>query len=102
MVGLAGTVSTLAALEQGVAVYDRDRLHHTVLPLSVVRQWCSTLVAEPTAVRARRVGMVPGREDVIVGGVLVLQEVMTRLGVGECLVSESDILDGLAGSLLDG
>jgi exopolyphosphatase / guanosine-5'-triphosphate,3'-diphosphate pyrophosphatase len=60
------------------------------------------LATEPSAVRARRVGMVPGREDVIVGGVLVLQEVMDRLGVDECLVSESDILDGLAASLLDG
>lgn len=102
LVGLAGTVSTLAALELGVAAYDRDRLHHAVLPLSAVRRWCTTLAAEPSVDRARRVGMVPGREDVIVGGALVLQEVMARLGVGECLVSESDILDGLAGSLLDG
>jgi exopolyphosphatase / guanosine-5'-triphosphate,3'-diphosphate pyrophosphatase len=102
LVGLAGTVSTLAALELGVAAYDRDRLHHRVLPLSAVRRWCTTLATEPSAVRARRVGMVPGREDVIVGGVLVLQEVMDRLGVDECLVSESDILDGLAASLLDG
>jgi exopolyphosphatase / guanosine-5'-triphosphate,3'-diphosphate pyrophosphatase len=102
LVGLAGTVSTLAALELGVAAYDRDRVHHAVLPLAVVRRWCTTLATESSALRARRAGMVPGREDVIVGGVLVLQEVMARLGVGECLVSESDILDGLAASLLDG
>ncbi len=100
LVGLAGTVSTLAALDQGVAAYDRDRLHHAVLPLPTVRRWCATLAAEPSALRSQRVGMVPGREDVIVGGVLVLQEVMGRLGVPECLVSESDILDGLAMSVL--
>jgi exopolyphosphatase / guanosine-5'-triphosphate,3'-diphosphate pyrophosphatase len=100
LVGLAGTVSTLAALEYDVAAYDRDRLHHSVLPLATVGRWCATLAAEPSAARARRPGMVPGREDVIVGGVLVLREVMVRLGADECLVSESDILDGLAMTLL--
>jgi exopolyphosphatase/guanosine-5'-triphosphate,3'-diphosphate pyrophosphatase len=100
LVGLAGTVSTLSALEQGVAGYDRERLHHSVLTAATVRRWCDDLAAEPSSARARRVGMVPGREDVIVGGALVLREVMARLGVGECLVSESDILDGLAMSVL--
>ena len=100
LVGLAGTVSTLSALEQGVAGYDRERLHHSVLTVDAVRRWCADLAAEPSSARARRVGMVPGREDVIVGGALVLREVMARLGADECLVSESDILDGLAASLL--
>jgi exopolyphosphatase/guanosine-5'-triphosphate,3'-diphosphate pyrophosphatase len=44
--------------------------------------------------------MVPGREDVIVGGALILARVMARLGFDECLVSEADILDGMAASLL--
>ena len=48
--------------------------------------------------RLRRPGMDPGREDVIVGGTLVLEAVMDRFGFGECLVSESDILDGLVAS----
>lgn len=99
LVGLAGTVSTLSALEQGVADYDRARLHHSVLEADVVRRWCDRLAAEPSSARARRVGMVPGREDVIVGGVLVLREVMARFEAGECLVSESDILDGLAATI---
>ena len=44
--------------------------------------------------------MVPGREDVIVGGALILAVVMTRFGLDECLVSEADILDGMAAGLL--
>jgi exopolyphosphatase / guanosine-5'-triphosphate,3'-diphosphate pyrophosphatase len=44
--------------------------------------------------------MVPGREDVIVGGAMILSAVMTRCGFDECLVSEADILDGLVASLL--
>ena len=98
LLGLAGTVSTLSALEQGLASYDRARLHHSVLSAVVVSRWCDTLAAEPAAARARRPGMVEGRQDVIVGGALVLQAVMARFGFPECLVSESDILDGLIAS----
>jgi exopolyphosphatase / guanosine-5'-triphosphate,3'-diphosphate pyrophosphatase len=100
LVGLAGTVSTLAMLSLDVTDYDRDRIHHVVMPAETVEHWCEVLVAEPTSARARRPGMVEGREDVIVGGALVLREVMHRYRFDDCLVSESDILDGLAASLL--
>lgn len=99
LVGLAGTVSTLAMLDQGLAEYDWGRVHHAVLRRDAVRRWADTLAAEPASARSGRPGMVPGREDVIVGGVLVLDEVMERFGFGRCLVSERDILDGLAASL---
>jgi exopolyphosphatase/guanosine-5'-triphosphate,3'-diphosphate pyrophosphatase len=100
LLGLAGTVSTLAALDQGLADYDRDRIHHSVLSTGTVRRWCATLAGEPAADRAGRPGMTPGREDVIVGGALVLVGVLERFGLTECLVSEADILDGLVDSLL--
>jgi exopolyphosphatase/guanosine-5'-triphosphate,3'-diphosphate pyrophosphatase len=100
LVGLAGTVSTLAALAQGLSHYDRDRIHHFVLDAGTVGRWCDRLVAEPAASRGRRSGMTPGREDVIVGGVLVLREAMRRFGFDRCVVSEADILDGIAASLL--
>jgi len=100
LLGLAGTVSTLAALEQGLAHYDRDRIHHAVLSAATVTRWCARLAAEPSSARGARPGMTPGREDVIVGGALVLRQVMDRFGFEACLVSESDILDGLADSLL--
>jgi len=99
LLGLAGTVSTLAMLDQGLATYDRSRVHHARLTRAAVERWCGILAAEPAAARARRPGMVEGREDVIVGGALVLRAVMRRLGFDECLVSESDILDGLVASL---
>jgi exopolyphosphatase/guanosine-5'-triphosphate,3'-diphosphate pyrophosphatase len=100
LVGLAGTVSTLAALAQGLAHYDRDRIHHFVLDAGTVGRWCDRLAAEPAASRGRRPGMTPGREDVIVGGVLVLREAMRRFGFDRCVVSEADILDGIAAGLL--
>jgi exopolyphosphatase/guanosine-5'-triphosphate,3'-diphosphate pyrophosphatase len=99
LVGLAGTVSTLASLELGLADYDREQIHHAVLTAESVAHWCDVLAAEPVAERARRPGLPPGRQDVIVGGALVLREVMARFALPECIVSEADILDGLIMSL---
>ncbi len=99
LVGLAGTVSTLAAMELGLVEYDRERIHHAVLTAAAVRRWCDILGAEPLAERARRPGLPAGRRDVIFGGALVLREVMTRFGFRQCIVSEADILDGLIMSM---
>jgi exopolyphosphatase/guanosine-5'-triphosphate,3'-diphosphate pyrophosphatase len=100
LVGLAGTVSTLASLQLGLGEYDRDRIHHSVLGAADVGGWFRRLASEPTADRLRRPGMVPGREDVIVGGAMILGAVMARFGFDQCLVSEADILDGLVASQL--
>jgi exopolyphosphatase/guanosine-5'-triphosphate,3'-diphosphate pyrophosphatase len=100
LVGLAGTVTTLASLQLGLETYDRDRIHHAVLSAGEVYDWYRILASERCAARLRRIGMVPGREDVIVGGAMILAAVMTRFGLDECLVSEADILDGLVASLL--
>jgi exopolyphosphatase / guanosine-5'-triphosphate,3'-diphosphate pyrophosphatase len=101
LIGVAGTVSTLAALELGLEVHDPERTHHTELTASTVAHWLQVLAREPAAARLARGPMAPGREDVIVGGVVVLQGVMRALGFASCLSSESDILDGLAASLLE-
>jgi exopolyphosphatase/guanosine-5'-triphosphate,3'-diphosphate pyrophosphatase len=95
LVGLAGTVSTLASLELGLVRYDRDRIHHSILTLTSVEKWCDMLGAERVQERAERAAITSGREDVIFGGALVLKETMLRLGIAECVVSEADILDGL-------
>ncbi len=100
LVGLAGTVTTLASLHLRLDTYDHDRIHHAVLTATDVHDWYRALASEVTAARLDRAGMVSGREDVIVGGALILATVMTRLGFAECLVSEADILDGMAASLL--
>jgi exopolyphosphatase/guanosine-5'-triphosphate,3'-diphosphate pyrophosphatase len=95
LVGLAGTVSTLASLELGLVHYDRDRIHHSVLSRTSVEKWCDVLGAERVEERAERAAITKGREDVIFGGALVLRETMFRFGLAGCLVSEADILDGL-------
>ena len=100
LVGLAGTVTTIASLDQGLVDYDRDRIHHSVLRADDVDGWLRRLAAEPAEARLARPGMVPGREDVIVGGALILDVVLRRFGFTECLVSEADILDGLVASQL--
>jgi exopolyphosphatase/guanosine-5'-triphosphate,3'-diphosphate pyrophosphatase len=99
-VGLAGTVSTLASLELSLADYERDAVHHARLGRDVVRRWLGILAAEPAPARLARPGMAAGREDVVIGGVLVLDCVMDVFGRDQCLVSEDDILDGLAASQL--
>jgi exopolyphosphatase/guanosine-5'-triphosphate,3'-diphosphate pyrophosphatase len=99
LVGLAGTVSTLAMLELNLSEYRRDRVHHAVLSRRAVERWCDVLGAETIATRARRVSLPEGRQDVIFGGALILREVMRRFRLSDCLVSESDILDGLVLSL---
>jgi exopolyphosphatase/guanosine-5'-triphosphate,3'-diphosphate pyrophosphatase len=100
LVGLAGTVTTLASLQMGLDEYDPDRIHHSVLAAGDVNDWYRTLASEVRAARLDRAGMVRGREDVIVGGALILDAVMEFLGFDECLVSEADILDGMVAGLL--
>ena len=101
LVGLAGSVTTLAALELGLDGYDPERTHHSVLTREAVDRWYGVLAAERASERARRRAIARGREDVIAAGALVLREVMGTFGFDRCVVSETDILDGLAMSLLE-
>jgi len=99
LVGLAGTVSTVAAVELGLAAYDRDRIHHFVLTRAAVEDVFRTLATETRAQRIANPGMEAARADVIVGGTVILAAVMRYFEFDECLVSEADILDGLVLSL---
>jgi exopolyphosphatase / guanosine-5'-triphosphate,3'-diphosphate pyrophosphatase len=99
LVGLAGTVASLAATDQGLQEYDRDRVHHYVLTLDRVSQMLRQLAGLRSAERRLVPGVEPDRADVIVGGTIVLDEIMRHFGFGECLTSEADILDGLVLSL---
>jgi exopolyphosphatase/guanosine-5'-triphosphate,3'-diphosphate pyrophosphatase len=101
LLGLAGSVTTLAALELGLDGYDPTQTHHFVLTRGAVEHWYEVLAAEPAATRGRRRAIVAGREDVITGGALVLREVMSAFDFDRCVVSETDILDGLAMGLLE-
>ncbi|MEY4130911.1 MAG: hypothetical protein RLZZ31_1035 [Actinomycetota bacterium] len=99
-VGLAGTVSNTAMVEQGLPEYDRDKVHHFVLTKAAVEDVFRTLATESVEERKFNPGLEPQRADVIVGGLCVLVMIMRRFGFSECVVSEADILDGLAMSLL--
>jgi exopolyphosphatase/guanosine-5'-triphosphate,3'-diphosphate pyrophosphatase len=100
LVGLAGTISTLAALEARMSTYDRAAVHHRHLSRAVVQHWRDVLSLETPEMRLTHPGMVPGREDVLAAGLYILDAVMARFGVEELLSSENDILDGIAASLL--
>ncbi|MDP8953361.1 MAG: Ppx/GppA family phosphatase [Actinomycetota bacterium] len=99
MVGLAGTVTTVAAVELGVA-YDRDRIHHFRLSRAAAEDVFRTLATEARRDRIHNPGLEEARAGVIVGGCCALVAIMRYFDVGELLVSEADILDGMARSLL--
>ena len=101
LVGLAGTVTTVAAVELGLETYDRDRIHHFHLTREAAEDVFRTLAIESRADRVHNPGLEEARADVIVGGCCVLVALFRRLGFDEMIVSEADILDGLALSLLD-
>ena len=99
-VGLAGTVSCTAAVEQGLQKYDREKIHHFRLTKEAVEDVFRTLATETKVERLDNPGMEEERSDVIVGGLCVLVKVMRSFGFKECLVSEADILDGLVASIV--
>ena len=104
LVGLAGSVTTLAAMHAGLAAYDPGVTHHYRLPASAVHDLTAQLIAMPRSQRALIPVMHPGRVDVIGAGAMILSAVVDRVrpsGVSHVLVSEHDILDGIAWSLLE-
>ncbi len=100
LVGVAGTITTVAAVELGLAEYDRDRIHHFHLTRAMVEDVFRTLATEARADRIHNPGLEEARADVIVGGCCVLVAIMRTLGFDELLVSEADILDGIIQSML--
>ncbi|MFB9366390.1 Ppx/GppA phosphatase family protein [Kitasatospora albolonga] len=100
LVGLAGTVTTVAGIALELPEYDSARIHHARLTVGQVRETAHRLLAMDHAERAAIPVMHPGRVDVIGAGALVLLEIMERTGAAELVVSEHDILDGVAWSLV--
>lgn len=99
-VGLAGTVSTAAAVELGLAEYDRAQIHHFALTKEAAEDVYRTLVTESRDERIHNPGLEEARADVVVGGMCILVCVMRYFDIEELVVSEADILDGLVFSLL--
>jgi len=102
LVGLAGSVTTVAALALGLPHYDAAQIHHARISARQVAEQSRGLLGQTREQRASLPVMHPGRVDVIGGGAMILDEVMRRFGFAEVLVSEHDILDGIAWSLAEG
>jgi exopolyphosphatase/guanosine-5'-triphosphate,3'-diphosphate pyrophosphatase len=102
LVGVAGTATTVAAHALNLPVYDRSAIHGARLTLAETREACASLVGMTVQERRALPFMHPGRADVIGGGALVLDAVLTSLplATNELLVSEHDILDGIALALV--
>ena len=100
LVGVAGTITTVAAVELGLATYDPAAIHHFHLTRDAVEDVFRTLATEARADRIHNPGLEEARADVIVGGCCVLVAILRRFGFDELVVSEADILDGLVLSLV--
>jgi exopolyphosphatase/guanosine-5'-triphosphate,3'-diphosphate pyrophosphatase len=100
LIGLAGTVTALAAMSLGLTHYDAKRTHHARLTREQVDRLYAQLVGMTVSER-RSVLAEPKRAEVIAGGAAVLATLLREFAIDELLVSETDILDGLAASLRD-
>jgi exopolyphosphatase/guanosine-5'-triphosphate,3'-diphosphate pyrophosphatase len=99
MIGLAGSVTTVVALVLGLDRYDPARIHHAQVSAADVHRVTTSLLHATRAERAALPVMHPGRVDVIGGGALVLDTILSQVGFSSVVASEHDILDGIAFSL---
>ena len=95
-IGVAGTITSLAALDLALVEYDSERVHGHRLSADAVRRQLDRLAALPLAERREVPGLDPERAPVIVAGAAILFETMQYLGLDELEVSERDLLDGAA------
>lgn len=101
VVGVAGTITQLASVVLGLPEHDRDRTDKAVLRVADVEQHVEKLLAMTVEERKAIGSMHPGRADVIGAGGLILGRVLRRTGLDSFTVAETDILDGIAWSLLE-
>jgi exopolyphosphatase / guanosine-5'-triphosphate,3'-diphosphate pyrophosphatase len=99
LVGLAGSVTTVAAIALGLPAYEPSRTHHARISAAQVHAVTQHLLSATRQERAAIGSMHPGRVDVIGAGALVLDCVLQRFGFAELVASEHDILDGIAWSI---
>jgi exopolyphosphatase/guanosine-5'-triphosphate,3'-diphosphate pyrophosphatase len=95
-IAVAGTPTSLAAIDQSLEPYDPERVHGYRLSLDSIQRMLSELAAKPLAERLKVRGLQPGRAPTIVAGVVILIQAMRAFGLTEIEVSEHDILWGAA------
>jgi len=96
LIGLAGSVTTVAALALGLESYEPDRIHQARISAADVAKVTADLLGASVAQRLETPVMHPGRADVIGAGALILRVIMERSGADTVIASEHDILDGIA------
>ncbi|MGY3516648.1 Ppx/GppA phosphatase family protein [Micromonospora sp. PTRAS2] len=100
LVGLAGSVTTVVAIAEGLTEYEPERIHHARVSYGAVAEVTADLLAKTREQRLAIPVMHPGRADVIGAGALVLRTIMERAGMSTVVASEHDILDGICYSIL--
>ncbi len=95
-IAVAGTATSLAAIDQELDPYDPARVHGYVLTLDAAEQIAAALAAMPVSERRRVTGLLPARAPTIVAGAVILVESMRAFELGSVTVSEADILHGIA------
>ncbi len=101
IIGVAGTITTLAAIDLKLAAYNSEKIHRHILSLKKIENIYKNLCRLDLKDRKKVVGLHPGRADVIIGGTAIVLEVLKMLDVKDILVSERDILDGIIYTLVD-
>ncbi len=101
LVAVAGTATTIAAAALELETYDRYAIHLSRIPAEKVHKVSAAFQAMTKSEISKLGFMHPGRVDVITAGSLVLSRVMAATGATEFVASESDILDGMAWSLIN-
>ena len=102
VVGVAGTVTTVAAIALGLEAYDPRRIHRATVGAAEIAATAEKLAAMTVAERAAMPVMARGREDVIAAGALLLDLLVSKFQIEQVVASESDILDGVLLGLAEG
>ena len=101
VIGVAGTITTLAAIDLKLVAYNSEKIHRHILSLKKIENIYKNLCRLDLKGRKKVVGLHPGRADVIIGGTAIVLEVLKLLDVNDIMVSERDILDGIIYTLVD-
>ena len=99
LVGTAGTITTLAAMDQGMTCYDPARVNGSILTQVAIDRIVRTLVRSALGERCTLAGLEPGREDIILPGAIITQEIMERYAYREMLVSDWGLREGIVADL---
>jgi len=99
LIGTAGTITTLAAMDQGMVFYDPARINGSILTRVALDRIVETLGSSTLIERRTMAGLEPGREDIILPGAVIMQEIMERYAYREMLVSDGGLREGIVADL---